>query len=806
MIKVQDWIASIPEEEKHIAYVGEGQTEQREFLLCGKEWEKYRDYGFHLDMAFDPVSITTRDCRQVVQTTVNSAEHKEEAGVTKDEVTTKETYTVCDEEVLSYDLTDVAPLDKWVEQEGIRLTWTVLRQHTQLPGKLKATIRAVGEDPNCIKKSAMMVFEVEPSVAATPAAVPPVSEFQQMESEMDALRQGTVEAAQEGMQHAMTAASAAQGAADACTQAVGAAQAAQMSADGAASAQQGAVQAQQDAAEHARRAEQYRGDASAQANAAVDACAEAKRQAAAAESARISAAGAANKCSEYVLRAEGAADTAVKTAAEMIELAEHFGQAKIEDTDVEKTCLRFANQLYDTDKAESFIYFTDPHVCNPPDADAEERMLATLGKLKHYYDATPTSFVVCGGDWLNDVGNGQTNADACYKLGRAAAWMRANFDRFYTAIGNHEDNYPYGVDDAGQAGVTNGLSMATIRNLMLPFEKELYYAFEGAQTTFYVMNSSDVEDDRRMTDYRWEQVDWLAKRLKEDDADHAAIVIHAALLRPIGGGVLAHLAENLLKLCQAYNAGTTIELNGVSYDFSACMGCVHFMLAGHIHDADCVETHYDIPVVLTRNMLASADAGNGYHPTFDLCLADYEKGVLQMMRVGPYGTDREVLLAQRTPIVLYTNLADPTSADWVNDGALYGNGELRSGEGLNDGLGTVSNYIAVKEGDVLRFKGFDRDTITNGNQPTLLWYDENKVRVTNQFINTIRIGASSGLPASAVMDENGVLTHTVIIRGDTDQQFVYDNISSRVRYVRISALRTVAIEEIVITVNEPIVS
>lgn len=308
MIKVQDWIASIPEEEKHIAYVGEGQTEQREFLLCGEGWEKYRDYGFHLDMAFDPVSITTRDCRQVVQTTVNSAEHKEEAGVTKDEVTTKETYTVCDEEVLSYDLTDVAPLDKWVEQEGIRLTWTVLRQHTQLPGKLKATIRAVGEDPNCIKKSAMMVFEVEPSVAATPAAVPPVSEFQQMESEMDALRQGTVEAAQEGMQHAMTAASAAQGAADACTQAMGAAQAAQMSADGAASAQQGAVQAQQDAAAEA-------------VNAAASA--------AAAKTHREQAEKAANNAITAYTGAAHYADVATKQAAQAAEKADVASQAAV---------------------------------------------------------------------------------------------------------------------------------------------------------------------------------------------------------------------------------------------------------------------------------------------------------------------------------------------------------------------------------------------------------------------------------------------------------------------------------------------
>ena len=795
MIKVQDWIASIPEEEKHIAYVGEGRTEQREFLLCGEGWETYRDYGFHLDMAFDPVSITTRDCRQVVQTTVNSAEHKEEAGVTKDEVTTKETYTVCNQEVLGYDLTDVASLDKWVEQEGIRLVWTVLRQHTQLPGKLKATIRAVGEDPNCIKKSAMMVFEVEPSVAATPAAVPPISEFEQMELEMDALRQGAVDAAQEGMQHAMTATSAAQG--------LDAAQAAQMSADGAASAQQGAVQAQQTAADHARQAEQHRGYASEQANAAVDACAEAKRQAAAAESARISTAGAVQKCSEYVLRAEQSADEAAEAKEEIAAMVSGFGHAGIEGTDVEETCIRFANLLYGTDKAESFIFCTDPHACNPPSHDAENKMLTSFNVLKTYYDATPTNFVVCGGDWLNDLGNGQTNEDACYKLGRAASWMRANFDHFYTAIGNHEDNYPYGAEyeGAGRYTVKSGLSMETIRNLMLPYEKELYYSFDGAHTKFYVMNSSDVESDLQMTGYRWDQVAWLAERLKEDDADNSALVIHAGFTRnPANTSewILANLSENLLKLCQAYNNNTAITLNGVTYNFGECKGCVRFMLAGHVHDADCVETHYGIPVILTYNM-----DRHGYEyakPVFDLCLADYDKGMLKMVRVGKLGTDREIPLARKG----YTNLADPTSEDWVTGDWLTGSGEFRGGDG-GDGRGTVTNYIPVTKGDVLRFKGFYREVLIGGYNPVLVWYDENKVRVTSQWLQTSSVGTSGGLPVSAVYDENGVMTHTVLIRGDTNEQYVYNNICDRVKYVRICAIRTAPLEDVVITVNEEIV-
>ncbi|MBR3778208.1 MAG: hypothetical protein IKL13_00580 [Clostridia bacterium] len=243
MITVQDWMASIPEEDKHIAYVGEGMSETREFLLCGSDWEKYINWAFHLDIAFDPESITTRDSRQVVQTTSDTTKHTEEATVTTEAVTTKETYTVNDVQVGGYDLTDVASLDKTVEQDGIRLTWTVLRQHTLLRGKLWANIRAVGESPDCIKKSAIMTFEVDPSISATPAAMPPISEFEQMEAEMDALRQQSYEAAEAAMQHSVSAAASAQRAVQACQEAAEQATLAESSHRAASEAAQAAITA-----------------------------------------------------------------------------------------------------------------------------------------------------------------------------------------------------------------------------------------------------------------------------------------------------------------------------------------------------------------------------------------------------------------------------------------------------------------------------------------------------------------------------------------------------------------------------------
>ena len=194
MIKVRDWIASIPDDEKHIAYVGEGKCVKKEFVLCGDGWEDYSYWTFFLDMNFDPESITTRDTRQVVSTRINRSEIDETTGVTADETVFEETYTVHDEDVLGYDLADIAPLTKEVKEDGIHLAWTVLRQHTVLPGKLWATLRAVSGEIDEVKKSAIMVFEVDAAICATPATVPAVSTMEQMLQETSAAKDAAVEA------------------------------------------------------------------------------------------------------------------------------------------------------------------------------------------------------------------------------------------------------------------------------------------------------------------------------------------------------------------------------------------------------------------------------------------------------------------------------------------------------------------------------------------------------------------------------------------------------------------------------------
>ena len=184
MITIQDWLATIPEEDKHLAYVGEHQTVQRTFFLTGSDWKTYEEWGFHLDMAFDLSTVTSHAQRQLETTQVNTTENVSETQVKTNGTTTKEKYTVTEVEVDCADKTDIASLKKKVLADGIQLTWTVLRQHTQLPGKLRATLRALGPDGQ-VKKSDLMVFEVDPAVVAQSAADIPQSELEAMEEHMD---------------------------------------------------------------------------------------------------------------------------------------------------------------------------------------------------------------------------------------------------------------------------------------------------------------------------------------------------------------------------------------------------------------------------------------------------------------------------------------------------------------------------------------------------------------------------------------------------------------------------------------------
>lgn len=314
----------------------------------------------------------------------------------------------------------------------------------------------------------------------------------------------------------------------------------------------------------------------------------------------------------------------------------------------------FSSLMRGTGKVESFVFFTDPHLLNSLDNEAQMREY--LGALKLQYDATPTDFVISGGDWY---GNSDTYDTACFKLGYIDGWMRRLFgDNYYPAVGNHDTNQQ-GKDETG--GTWTGiLPVETVRNLWFREYDNTYYSFDGYNTRFYVLDTWKEGTDAA---YYWEQVAWLGEKLKTDNPENAALILHMGYAPSGDGYAVNTLAANALALCEAFNGSGAITLNGTTYDFTGCTGKVWFALSGHIH-ADCVETVNGIPLIATTHMR------DGDTPTFDLCLADYDSKTLTMVRVGA-GENRSIRLVEESPYVLITGIN-------ITGRSLYPNVKYRS--------------------------------------------------------------------------------------------------------------------------------
>ncbi len=202
MIRVTDWVADIPAEDKHIAYMGEHETCLRQFLLTGEDAARYAGWTFRLDVQFDVSTVTTATTRHTERVEEERERSMSETHDNEQTTTLKEIGTVTEVAVDCDNTTDIVYLSQERNEAGLLLTWKVLAQHTRLPGRLWATLRAQNAD-GAVKKSAIMLFTVDKAVQAVAASVPPLSQFEQMERAMDGrlvvleeMTQDAVEAAQ----------------------------------------------------------------------------------------------------------------------------------------------------------------------------------------------------------------------------------------------------------------------------------------------------------------------------------------------------------------------------------------------------------------------------------------------------------------------------------------------------------------------------------------------------------------------------------------------------------------------------------
>lgn len=307
-------------------------------------------------------------------------------------------------------------------------------------------------------------------------------------------------------------------------------------------------------------------------------------------------------------------------------------------------CTEFSSLLYgeiDTDATpvnaptdfESFLFFTDPHLTEL--SGWENKCYEFIAQIQKYYNSTPTTFCLCGGDWL---GNSDLPSDACYKLGYIDGFMHSMFENCFMLVGNHDTNYQ-GKKDSESATFTTRLSWQSIADLWYRENKKTYYTFNGANTRFYCFDTgSESQLLTAENNYGYEQTQWFANALQTDNSPHIALAAHI-VLPGNDATVYQPLTDLVMRIAQAYNNRGSITVNDVDYDYTSATGKVEFMIGGHKH-ADENGVLYGIPWVLTANVRKDESLG----ATFDLVFADYDNGVLKLIRVG-YGENRTISLA-----------------------------------------------------------------------------------------------------------------------------------------------------------------
>ena len=291
-------------------------------------------------------------------------------------------------------------------------------------------------------------------------------------------------------------------------------------------------------------------------------------------------------------------------------------------SNVDIAITNFASDFIGTDDAESFLFFTDAHTL--PHTEDEENFKKSIGNIEYVFNSTPTSFVLCGGDWLT---NSDTKVQASKKLGRLDGIMRGKFgNKYYPILGNHDTNYQ------GEGTLED----ATIKNIMFREYGKGYYSFlTPNKTRFYVFDSGTDWTDN-MIDYRKEQRNWFGEQLLINDDEHSVIAIHIFTNQTKANlesnPTSTNLCDFLTKIADAYNNKTSITVGFDRRDYANTKGKVSFLICGHTH-YDANLTYNNIPIIITKNASYTSD--------LDLCLIDYKNAKLKMRRVGS-GNDREI--------------------------------------------------------------------------------------------------------------------------------------------------------------------
>lgn len=335
--------------------------------------------------------------------------------------------------------------------------------------------------------------------------------------------------------------------------------------------------------------------------------------------------------------------------------------------------------------------------------------------------------------------------------------------------------------------------------------KLYYYIDNHIENTRYVCLSTG-----RMWTYKDEMV-WCAEVLNSTPKNwHIVIISHLWLNNDYtdNGDTLnvtpPDYAQSLLDMFDAYNyrgSGTT-SVNSVAYDFANATGKIEFVIGGHVHTDYDFSTGTGIPVILTecdshemRDPSSVATKGTITENCVYAVVADYNAKSVRVINVGR-GDTRSVAIPD---VVKYTNWVKKATE---NDGiTIYNNGKgykenyriNSSGTETAAANWTITGFIPVKKGDIVRFKNcyvYNMTGITTTNRMHFTFYDETFTK--NEESTTYQVGSPPSSSWSPVHGDNN----------DLIQVKIPTSYSATFAYMRITLDELN--ENSVITVNEEI--
>ena len=275
----------------------------------------------------------------------------------------------------------------------------------------------------------------------------------------------------------------------------------------------------------------------------------------------------------------------------------------------------------------AFMWYTDAHW-----SYGAKRSVSLLQYLEKKTGIRYTNF---GGDIVSTY-----NVEADENLRLLKTWREETLklSNHHSVVGNHDDD----IAELKKREDLYAFLISPELNIEINETSFSYFVDDALLKTRYIYLSTGFEEITSA------DLDFIIDTLHETPSEwHVVFVSHIWFLyddatQPTVGDV-AKYVEPVFLLIDAYNNRSNgvmmWEQETVEYDFSDAEAKVAFCIGGHTHVDFCFATPGGVPVILTQTdsfhiRTQEQDIANTNEASVNIVIADYEKNVIHIVRVG----------------------------------------------------------------------------------------------------------------------------------------------------------------------------